>query len=211
MLIGEPKRSRAGGCDAKHAALPLEGCALNLCVLVHVPKQQPAAGHSSAPRRPDCHAVSEFTAGPPGMAPHTQTSTRKAMFLTTMPAGSWMMRRAHRSPFAFSTTSKAVCTIAHSPGAMPAITHTAIATSTIPSALRNGGPNRGPSRGTAVTTSTCDCMRPRILHHSPSYNQTAATLARMMTNGGNTIAMLAHARAPRWRTAVSGIPQQPGQ
>ena len=112
------------------------------------------------------------------------------MFLTTMPTGSWMMWRAQRSPFALSTTSKAVCTIAHRPGAIPTITHTAIATSTIPSALRKGDPNRGPSRGTAVTTSTCDGMRPRILHQSPSYSQTAATLARMTTNGGNTIAMV---------------------
>jgi hypothetical protein len=57
---------------------------LDLEILVHVPEQQ--AARSAPPVEPPCrpwrrraHAC---------IAPHAQTSTRKAMFLITIPAGS---------------------------------------------------------------------------------------------------------------------------
>jgi len=68
VLIGEPKRGRAGGCDAKQPAFTFERGSLDLRIFVHASEQQSAGGAEPAepshrPRRVRRHGR------PPTLAP----------------------------------------------------------------------------------------------------------------------------------------------
>ncbi len=118
----ELHRGATGRGDAEDAPAGPERAELDRRVLVHAAEEhlaRAAAARRSgrAPRRSRRRSSSRPH---PGRLAETQTSTRKAKFLTTMPPGSWMMWRAQSRPLAFSVTSSSVCATAHGSGAIGA-------------------------------------------------------------------------------------------
>lgn len=115
VAITESHRCTAGRRDAKHAAPAAKRLSLDFRVFVHVPEQQAvrATGRAQASRMPLCLQTHDHL---PGIAPHAQASTRKAMFFTIMPAGSGMMSRDQSNPLTLRTTSNATSAVAQAPG-----------------------------------------------------------------------------------------------
>jgi hypothetical protein len=166
----EPERSAPRRGDAEDASARPERRELDRRVLVHAAEENLLRPGTAvkAPVCPDGLVGDDAHEAPRARAAATQTRTRNAKFLTTMPPGSWMMWRAQMRPLAFRVTRSSVCVSAHGPGAIPLRTQAPRPISPTPSVLRKSAPTRGPKYGTASTIWSWRRSRPRTLHHNPS-------------------------------------------
>ena len=148
---GDRRASRRG--NTEDAAPRCKCRALDRRIFVHTAEQQPlrvtpGVEPSGFPGRRARHPGVECC---PACAATTQARTRNAKFLTIMPAGSGIIRRAHTKPPEFIDTSSPVCATAATTGRHPLSTQIASPHSTTPSAR---------SAQTAVRGRTAEPLRP---------------------------------------------------